>query len=463
MGKSAVAASAYRAGEKIKNEYDGIEHDYTRRGGVSHTQIMLPENAPAEYSDRAVLWNAVERVEKAKNSQLAREIEIALPVELSEIQNRVLVQEYVRGQFVEHGMCADIAIHKADDGNPHAHIMLTMRPFNNDGTWGNKQKKVYHLDENDEKIYDPKKRQYKCGKVQTTDWHEQTKAEEWRAAWADAVNHALEQRGHAERIDHRSFDRQGIEQIPTIHLGVAASQMEQKGIRTERGDVNREIASINLQIQHLAAKIDELQTWLEEEKANEQPPTFADLIADILSRQGQIVADKATAHQILKFLTNKHIEDYTGFENYMKDLIGSQRDLVHEMKPIREKLDAVTECIAYKKYKAKYDTYIKEYNSQKPWKRKAFEEDNRSIISNWESSKRYIKSVLNSKGQVPNLTWQKEQTVLLMELKELKRAHERLKSEVTSVDKIRNKVYDIMRREKQREQLCHVRAYGMEL
>jgi len=213
-GKSAVAA-AYRAAEKITNEYDGVTHDYTRKGGVVHMEILLPDNAPAEYSDRAVLWNAVEKIEKAKNAQLAREIELALPVELSKEENISLVREYVKRHFVAAGMCADIAIHDTGGGNPHAHILLTMRQFNEDRTWGDKQKKVYILDQDGNKIYDPKKRQYKCNKVQTTEWNEQTKVEEWRGAWADICNQFLERGNHTERIDHRSYERQGIDQIPT--------------------------------------------------------------------------------------------------------------------------------------------------------------------------------------------------------------------------------------------------------
>jgi len=111
-----------------------MEHDYTRKGGIVHTEILLPANAPPEYADRTDLWNAVEKTEKAKNSQLARELEIALPKELSLLQNKALVRDYVKTHFVEHGMCADIAIHDTGGGNPHAHIMLTMRPFNEDRT-----------------------------------------------------------------------------------------------------------------------------------------------------------------------------------------------------------------------------------------------------------------------------------------------------------------------------------------
>ena len=145
-GKSAVAAAAYRSGEKLVNEYDGAIHDYTRKGGIVHTEILLPDNAPPAFSDRSALWNAVERIEKAKNAQLAREIEIALPHELTREQGVSLVREYVKGNFVAAGMCADVCLHDKNDGNPHAHILLTMRPIEQDGAWGTKQKKEYRTD-----------------------------------------------------------------------------------------------------------------------------------------------------------------------------------------------------------------------------------------------------------------------------------------------------------------------------
>ena len=275
-GKSAVAAAAYRAGEKITNQFDGMTHDYTHKGGVVHTEISLPDHAPAAFSDRAVLWNEVEKVEKAKNAQLAREIEISLPRELTREQSISLVREYVKRHFVAAGMCADICLHDTGGGNPHAHIMLTMRPFDERSAWGAKQKKEYILDKDGNKIYDPKKRQYKCKSIPATDWNEQTKAEEWRAAWARLCNQTLEQYGYAERIDHRSYERQGIDQIPTVHLGVAASAMEKRGIRTERGDLNREIEVTNQRLRQLKARISKLQDWLKEEQENTESPTLAD-------------------------------------------------------------------------------------------------------------------------------------------------------------------------------------------
>jgi len=262
-GQSAIAAAAYRAGEKITSEYDGRTSDYTRKGGIVHTEIILPNNAPAEYQDRAILWNAVEKIEKAKNSQLAREIQLALPIELSYMQNVNLVREYVRKNFTDKGMCADIAIHDNKDGNPHAHIMLTMRPFNENRTWGAKFKKVYHLDESGNKIYNPENRTYKYTKENSVDWDNRDKAEEWRAAWADTANRYLEMANHTERVDHRSYARQGKAEIPTIHLGVAAHQMEQRGIQTERGNINRAIQFANQKLRNLKIKITELKSDIE--------------------------------------------------------------------------------------------------------------------------------------------------------------------------------------------------------
>ena len=242
-GKSAVAGAAYRSGQRLVNDYDGLVHDFTKKGGVVHTEILLPEHAPPEYADRSTLWNAVEKVEKARNSQLAREIEISLPNELPLAENIELARRFVQKTFVSKGMCADVCIHdpERDQPNVHAHIMLTMRPINPDGSWGDKQRKEYVLDAAGNKIYDKKKRTYKCRTVQTTDWNDKTKAEEWRAAWADFLNAELAARGIAEKVDHRSFVRQGKIEQPTIHMGVSATQMERKGICTEKGDINRRI------------------------------------------------------------------------------------------------------------------------------------------------------------------------------------------------------------------------------
>ena len=257
-GKSAVAAAAYRSGEKLTNEWDGMTHDYTRKGGVVHTEIMLPPHAPPSFSDRSTLWNSVELYEKAGNAQLAREIDAALPIELSREEQIRLVREYCSSQFVSRGMCVDYAIHDTDSGNPHCHIMLTMRPLDERGAWAAKSKKEYDLDENGERIRLPSGR-YKTHKVDLTGWNDKDNTLLWRKAWADFTNDFLERNGSPERIDHRSNAERGIDEIPTVHMGVAACQMEKKGIATEKGELNRNIQKANRLIREIRAQIGKLK------------------------------------------------------------------------------------------------------------------------------------------------------------------------------------------------------------
>ena len=248
QGRSAVGAAAYRSGERLTNDYDGITHDYTNKGGVVYSEVMLCENAPQEYQNRAVLWNEVERQEKGGKAQLAREYEVALPIELSRDEQIELVRDYVRENFVKKGMCADFAVHDKGDGNPHAHIMLTMRPIEQSGEWGAKQKKEYLLDKDGNKQYDPKKKTYKCRTVKTTDWDTQDFLQRSRENWAAIVNRELEKKNLPQRVDHRSLKEQGKQRIPTEHIGVAAKNMEKRGKVSERGERNREITAANRQL-----------------------------------------------------------------------------------------------------------------------------------------------------------------------------------------------------------------------
>jgi ATP-dependent exoDNAse (exonuclease V) alpha subunit len=202
-GKSAIAAAAYIAGERFKNEYDGLTHDRSERTDVVHKEILLPKNAPHEFSDRATLWNAVELSERAKNAQLCRSLRLALPRELNLAQNISLVHEYVHENFISRGMCADYAIHDKGNGNPHAHILLTMRPIEKDGTFGAKSRMEYILDNNGEKIKLPSGR-YKTRKITITDWDNRANAELWRENWAKTLNKHLEFHEHNSRVDHRS-------------------------------------------------------------------------------------------------------------------------------------------------------------------------------------------------------------------------------------------------------------------
>ena len=218
--------------------------DYSHKPGIVHAELLLPERAPPEFSFRAALWNSVEKTEKQWNSQLARRIIMALPRELPQEDNIRLVRQYCKEQFVDKGMCCDFAIHDEGDGNPHAHILLTLRALDDNGKWLPKARKVYDLDENGERIRLPSGN-WKSHKENTVDWNEQSKAELWRHEWEVLQNQYLEAAGRSERVDMRSYERQGVELAPTVHMGPAITNLERRGVRTIIGDLNRDIAREN--------------------------------------------------------------------------------------------------------------------------------------------------------------------------------------------------------------------------
>ncbi|RKW55704.1 MAG: MobA/MobL protein [Lachnospiraceae bacterium] len=262
--KSAVASAAYISCEKIKNEWDGVTHDYHNKKGLLHSEIFLLENIPKEFQNRSFLWNSVELNEKASNAQLARNFIIALPKELSFEENKKLITEFIQENFVSEGMIADLAIHdESNEGNNniHAHIMTTLRPINEKGQWQAKSKKEYILDDEGNKILN-KNGKPKTRKVELTDWNNKGNAEKWRESFAEICNIYLERNNLEKRVDHRSFERQGIEEIPTIHLGASASALERKGIETDKGNINREIKKHNSLVKAIKERISELTSWI---------------------------------------------------------------------------------------------------------------------------------------------------------------------------------------------------------
>ena len=256
-GRSAVACAAYRSGTKLTDLATGKVFDYSNKPGVVFSEVLLPENAPAIFAvDRNILWDAVERKETHSAAQLAREVEVALPCEFTRQEQIDTVREYIMKNFVREGMCADWALHDKGDGNPHAHIMLTMRAIKTNGRWAEKSRTIYKLDPNGQKIpvIDPTTGQQKIGArgrkmwqretVPANDWNDRSKAEEWRAAWAAECNRRLDRQ---HQIDHRSYARQAVEQEPTIHEGYAARKMEREGRVSNRCEINRETKLLNEQ------------------------------------------------------------------------------------------------------------------------------------------------------------------------------------------------------------------------
>ena len=303
-GRSAVAASAYLSCTNILNDYDGVRHDYTRKKGLVWQDVFLPEFAPAEWKDRGLLWNAVEENEKTKDSRLAREFVPALSIELTPAQWQELITDFIQNSFVAEGMCADVAIHDPHPPghNPHAHIMLTVRPLDEQGNWQYKTKKEYLCVRNGEergftaaefkaaqadgwekqypykvgrkKVYMPPSEAEKHGYERANKhpkstkfgrqnpiaerWNSEEQLVEWRKAWADVTNCYLERYGHDERIDHRSHADRGLTEQPTIHEGVVARALEKKGVISDRCEINRQIKADNALLRELKATVKKL-------------------------------------------------------------------------------------------------------------------------------------------------------------------------------------------------------------
>lgn len=339
-GRSACAASAYISCSAIYNDYDGIQHDYTRKGGLVWEQVFLPPMAPETWQDRGQLWNAVEAAEQSKESRLAREHIVALPIELNKEQWISVLTEYIQTQFVNEGMCVHAAIHDTDGHNPHAHIMTTVRPLNPDGTWQNKTEKEYLCVRNGEergftaaefkearndgwekqypylvgkkKVYmpmsegevhgyertskHPKNTRYGRQNPIAARWNSEEQLQKWRVAWEDIVNHHLERTGSEKRIDHRSHEERGMDEHPTIHEGTAARIKEKKGGISERCELNRQIRKDNQEIRYWKAVIERLK-----QAAVSVTDTVVDTIKDIArkienSRQEIITGEYLLAH-----------------------------------------------------------------------------------------------------------------------------------------------------------------------
>ena len=297
-GRSAVAAAAYMSCSEIHNEYDGVTHDFTRKRGLVWQQVFLPKNAPPEWKDRSVLWNAVEAAEKSKDSRLARELVVALPIELDKMQWIKLLTEYIRKYFAADGMCADVAIHDTDGHNPHAHILLTVRPLDNKGKWQNKTEKEYLCVKNGEekgstaaeflqakeqgwekqyqyfvgkkKVYMPPSEAEKHGYVRVNKypkstrfgrqnpiaerWNSDEQLVVWREQWARITNKFLDEANRTDaHIDHRSHAARGLDEQPTIHEGYVARTIERKGFVADRCEINRQIKADNALLRELKA------------------------------------------------------------------------------------------------------------------------------------------------------------------------------------------------------------------
>lgn len=362
-GRSVAAAAAYASCSQIYNDYDGITHDYTRKRGNLFSEIFLPPNAPTEWQDRSKLWNAVEVAEKSKDSRLARELIVSLPVEVGLDEWRGMLKNFILEQCDNKGMCADVNIHDTDGHNPHAHILLTVRPLDDKGKWQAKTQKEYLCKCGDEErgfTADEfkavqadgweKQYQYKVGKKKVymppseaekqgyerisknpkstrygrqnpicAEWNSEDQILKWRKAWEDVMNKTLKQKNIDARVDCRSFKERGITEQPTAYEGAAARIMEERGLISDRCELNRQIRKDNALVRKLRALVKELT-----ENVKNSVPNIAAALESIRSRLLLI-------HYQLKF-NNKQLEQIEVERKIIPSLLNRYKKISAELK-----------------------------------------------------------------------------------------------------------------------------------
>ena len=355
----------------------------------------------------------MEEIEKSSTAQLAREIEVALPMELSRTEQLALVRSFVKDNFVDAGMCADFAIHDKGTGNPHAHIMLTIRPLKEDGTWGAKCRKVYDLDSQGQRISDGKGG-WKNHREDTTDWNQRSNAEKWRAAWAAYANRALEAAGRPERIDHCSYKRQGVDKIPTVHMGPAASQMERRGIATEKGNINWEIAADNKLLKEIKARITRFYNWSKEQSSQ---PQGRESIMDFLfqakrdtattSRYGKVKALQADA-KLFNFLMENGITSMEQLYEKVSAMNSDYYDLRGKIVSKERRIFVLTERLEMWEQYQKYKPIRQKLDKVAPGKREQFEQRHSADLALFDAAVRYLDTLKSSGEAITPKAWRAE-------------------------------------------------------
>ena len=456
-GQSAVAAAAYRSGEKLHSEYYGEDSDYTRKGGVICSEILLPPHVPSSFSDRETLWNEVEKAERGKKAQLAYSFDIALQNEFSMEENINLARQFLLDSFVSRCMVVDFSVHSPDkeDGgisNPHFHVMCPIRPILPNGKWGNKQRREYVLDEDGNRIRD-EEGNYVFNAIPTTNWGNPETLEAWRQAWAELCNAKFAEKGLDCLIDHRSFERQGVEQLPTQHEGPTVRAMEAKGIRTDKGDLNRWIRKTNAMLRETKQKIAALIDWLKEVKAElskPQLPTLVELLSAYYDNRNKgaysnkaRIANLKKLSEAVSYLKAKHLytaDDLDAALHTMQDKIDTLKksasgkqarikeldellrmaDYYEDGKPVADKLKTIRFEKSRQKYKAEHDDTLRLfYMAERKLKRQVVD------------------------GKLPAAAWREEKARLETEYRELQQELTPLYAETKKLWAIHYNIYEI--------------------
>ncbi len=468
QGQSAVASTAYRAGEKLHSEYYGEDSDYTRKGGVICTKILLPPHAPAEYADRQTLWNAVEKAEQHPKAQLAYSFDFALQNEFSMEENIALARQFLLDEFVSRGMIVDFAVHQPDrekDGipNPHVHVMSPIRPLDEHGRWGAKQHRVYVLDENGNRTRD-EAGNYIFNAVPTTDWGEPETLEHWREIWCKLCNAKFEEKGLDVRIDHRSYERQGIDQLPTVHEGPAVRQMEAKGIRTDKGDLNRWIRATNSLLKKAKERAAEPMGKIKDliaKMQDPQSPNLAALLGQYYSiRNAGAYSDKAKVGNLkrysedVNFLQSKglfsveQLHDYvSGLSGKLHNLNAASRKKSDRMKELKELLRLADD---YARLKPIVDGIPPKGGFGK--KQERYKEEHDSEINQFYAVRRRLDSLLPDK-RFTKKAWQSELDRLTGEYAAMSKEASAINADLKKLWKIQSNVDNTLHQQEQTQNL----------
>ena len=445
-GQSAVACAAYRSGEKLFSDYYGEVSDYTRKRGIVHSEILLPAHAPPEYSDRQTLWNAVEKAEPHPKAQLAYSFDIALQNEFSTEENIALARQFLLENFVSRGMICDFAVHLPDrkDGvqNPHFHVLCPMRPIDENGRWGAKQRREYVIDECGERKRD-KSGDYVFNAVPTTDWGNPETLEHWRKAWCDLCNSKFAERGLDERIDHRSYERQGVELLPTVHEGPTVRAMEKRGIQTEKGSLNKWIKATNKMILVAKKKVSALEKWVSE---NRQSELIQSLNAYNSMRNAGAYSHTAKV---------KNLKELTDDVNFLKaNGIETFEDLQGKLDELNDKIDGFKARSNEKSARLKeIDNLLilaQHYAENKPianelakikWKakREKFQAENENSLRLYHMAERKLRPYFKD-GKLPISAWRNEKAQLQKDFEDIQNQFSAVRGDVKRLWQIKYKV-----------------------
>ena len=421
-GQSAIASAAYRAGAKLECTYYGEVSDYTRKGGVVLAEIHLPKQAPERLKDRETLWNEVEWIEGNKKAQLAHSFDIALMNEFSMEENIELARRFVEEQLVARGMIADLAIHDPKKGkdkipNPHMHIMVPIRPLQEDGTWGQKQKKVPVLTPDGQPVLN-QKGQPVFRAVHTTDWSRKETLEEWRSAWARMCNELYEEKGLTERVDARSYEERGIDKIPMVHEGPNVQAMEARGISTALGSLNRLIRALN----DMKERAKNLLQWsllrqsqLMERMASLHQPTLADYLRNYYDKRNAVAESYAYGTkkakntnlkqfaETIRFLEEQDVRNPEQLTEKIQELDIQLNEMSQRLNQQLSALRSVNSNLyAMKEYFETRPVYLELKN--KYFGREKFKEEHKKELSGYYRSERILKENLDPSGKIPGRT-----------------------------------------------------------